>query len=145
MDLPVLLVIAAAFGLGRAIEATGLAAVVAGAIGAAAGPFGPIGVVAAAFVATSLLTEVVTNNAAAALMVGVGLESAQAVGAPVEAFALAVAVAASCSFLTPIGYQTNMMVMSAGRYRFSDFLVSGAAANVIVAVVSLFMIWLIWL
>ncbi|PAP77113.1 SLC13 family permease [Rubrivirga marina] len=144
VDLPVLLVIASAFGLGRAIEQTGLAEAVAVAVGGAAGPFGAMGVVVAAFVATSLLTELITNNAAAALMVGVGLESARAVGAPPEAFALAIAVAASCSFLTPIGYQTNMMVMSAGRYRVSDFLVSGAAANLIVGAVSLLMIWVVW-
>ena len=77
-------------------------------------------------------------------MVGIGLEAAAATDAPPEAFAVAVAIAASASFLTPIGYQTNMMVMAAGRYRFSDYLRSGAAANVLVTIVSLVMIWVIW-
>lgn len=147
VDLSVLLVIVAALGLGKAIETTGLAGALAGGLAeaAAASGLGPIALVAAAFVATSLLTEVVTNNAAAVLMVGVGLEAAEATGAPPQAFAVAVAVAASCSFLTPIGYQTNMMVMAAGRYRFSDYLWSGAAVNLIVTAVALVMIWAVWL
>ena len=145
VDLPVLLVIVAALGLGRAIEQTGLAAALAGGIAGPAAAWGPLAVVAAAYVATSLLTEIITNNAAAALMVGVGLEAAAATGAPPQAFAVAVAIAASASFLTPVGYQTNMMVMAAGRYRFSDYLRSGAAANGIVGAVALAMIWAVWL
>lgn len=144
VDLSVLLVIVAALGLGKAIEGTGLAAVLAGGVAGTASTLGPLAVVAAAYLATSLLTEIITNNAAAALMVGIGLEAAAATGASPEAFAVAVAIAASASFLTPVGYQTNMMVMAAGRYRFSDYLRSGAAANVIVAAVSLVMIWVVW-
>ena len=145
VDLSVLLVIVAALGLGRAIETSGLAAALAeGVVGAAPG-LGPFAVVAAAYLATSLLTEVVTNNAAAALMLGVGLEAARATGAPPEAFAVAVALAASASFLTPVGYQTNMMVMAAGRYRFADYLRSGVAANVIVTAVGLAVIAAVWL
>ena len=145
VDLSVLLVIVAALGLGKAIETTGLAAALASGVAGMSGAFGPIAVVAAAYIATSLLTEIITNNAAAALMVGVGLEASAATGAPPEAFAVAVAIAASASFLTPVGYQTNMMVMAAGRYRFSDYLHSGAAANVIVMGVALLMIWVVWL
>ena len=145
VDLSVLLVIVAALGLGKAIEGSGLAAALADVVVGAAPALGPLAVVAAVYVATSLLTEVVTNNAAAALMLGVGLEAARATGAPPEAFAVAVAIAASASFLTPVGYQTNMMVMAAGRYRFADFLTSGAAANVIVAAVALAMIAVVWL
>ncbi|OZC03544.1 SLC13 family permease [Rubricoccus marinus] len=145
VDLPVLLVIVAALGLGKAIEQTGLAAALASGVAGPASALGPIAVIAAAYLVTSLLTEVITNNAAAALMVGVGLEASAATGAPPEAFAVAVAIAASASFLTPVGYQTNMMVMAAGRYRFSDYLQSGAAVNVIVAVTALAMIWIVWL
>ncbi len=145
VDVPVLLVIVAALGLGKAIEVTGLATALATLASGPAVSIGPIAVIGAAYVITSLLTEVITNNAAAALMVGVGLEAAAATGAPPEAFAVAVAIAASASFLTPVGYQTNMMVMAAGRYRFSDYLRSGAAVNLIVSVVALTMIWLVWL
>ncbi len=145
VDVPVLLVIAAALGLGRAIEVTGLAATVAGGLVAQSAGFGTMGVLVAVYVATSLLTEIITNNAAAALMIGVGLAAAHSLGAPPEAFGVAVAVAASASFLTPIGYQTNLMVMAAGGYRFSDYLRTGLVVNVIVSVVSLLMIRAVWL
>lgn len=145
VDISVLLVIAAALGLGRAIESSGLAEFVAHAITSHASPFGAVGVVAAVYLATSLLTELITNNAAAALMLGVGLVSAQDLGAPPEAFAIAVAIAASASFLTPIGYQTNLMVMAAGGYRFSDFVRTGLYVNLIVGVTAILMIWLVWL
>ncbi len=145
VDVSVLLVIAAALGLGEALSSTGLAGVAAqGMVGAAAG-FGVVGVLAAVYIATSVLTELITNNAAAALMLGIGLAAAQGVGAPPEAFAVAVAIAASASFVTPIGYQTNLMVMAAGGYRFSDFARSGLAVNLIVSVVAITMIWLVWL
>lgn len=145
VDVSVLLVIAAALGLGRAIESTGLAAFVAHAITLHASPFGAVGVVAAVYLATSVLTEIITNNAAAALMLGVGLASAHDLGVPPEAFAVAVAIAASASFLTPLGYQTNLMVLAAGGYRFGDFVKTGLYANVIVATVAITMIWLVWL
>ena len=145
VDLSVLLVIVAALGLGRAIEGSGLAAALATHVTGMSAALGPLAVVAAAYVATSLLTEIITNNAAAVLMLGVGLEAAAATGTPPEAFAVAVAIAASASFLTPVGYQTNMMVMAAGRYRFSDYLKSGAVVNLLVAAVALAMIALLWL
>ena len=145
VDVSVLIVIAAALGIGKAIELTGLAATAAHAITEHAAVFGVVGVVAAVYIATSLLTELITNNAAAALMLGVGLAASQELGVPPEAFAIAVAIAASASFLTPIGYQTNLMVMSAGGYRFSDFVKTGLHVNLIVAAISIFMIWLIWL
>jgi len=145
VDISVLLVIAAALGLGRAIESTGLAAFVAHAITMQAPVLGTVGVVAAVYFATSLLTELITNNAAAALMLGVGLASSQDLGVPPEAFAIAVAIAASASFLTPIGYQTNLMVLAAGGYRFGDFIKTGLYVNLIVAAVAITMIWLVWL
>ena len=145
VDLPVLLVIAAALGLGRAIESSGLADFVAQGIVQHAAGFGTIGVIAAVYVATSLLTEVITNNAAAALMIGVGLAAARSLDAPPEAFALAVAMAASASFMTPIGYQTNLMVMAAGGYRFADYFRAGWMVSLIVGVIAVTMIWLLWL
>ncbi|MEZ4701436.1 MAG: SLC13 family permease [Rhodothermales bacterium] len=140
VDVPVLLVIAAALGLSKAIEGSGLAAAIAMLLTEHASVFGTIGVLAAVYVATSILTELITNNAAAALMLGIGLKSAESVGAPPEAFAIAVAIAASASFLTPIGYQTNMMVMAAGGYRFGDFFRAGIVVNLIVAITAITMI-----
>ena len=145
IDLPVLIVIAAALGIGRAIESTGLADVVAEALVSNTAVLGPIAVLAAVYFATSLLTEFITNNAAAALMLSVGLAAARDLSVAPEAFAIAIAIAASASFLTPIGYQTNLMVMAAGGYRFSDYTKAGIAVNLIVATVAITMIWLIWL
>ena len=145
VDISVLLVIAAALGIGEAISATGLAATVAGGMVDAAAGLGVIGVIAAVYIATSIMTELITNNAAAALMLGVGLAAAEGMGASPEAFAVAVAIAASASFITPIGYQTNLMVMAAGGYKFADYTKSGIAVNLIVTTVALTMIWLVWL
>jgi di/tricarboxylate transporter len=145
VDIPVLVVIAAALGIGRAIEVSGLAGVSARALVEVASAFGTVGVLVAIYVATSLLTEMVTNNAAAALMIGVALAAAGELGAPPEAFGLAVAIAASASFLTPIGYQTNLMVMAAGGYRFGDYFRAGIAVNLLVAVTALTVITWHWL
>jgi di/tricarboxylate transporter len=145
VDIPVLILIAAALGIGRAIETTGLAGAVAHVITEFSPVLGVVGLVAAVYVATSLLTEIITNNAAAALMLGIGMAAAGDLGVPPHAFAVAVAIAASASFLTPVGYQTNLMVMSPGGYRFVDYVRSGAAANLIVAVTTIVMIWLVWL
>lgn len=145
IDMSVLIIIASSLGLGQAIEGTGLAKVIAHLITEQAAVWGALAVLAAIYFATSLLTEIITNNAAAALMLGIAMLAAQELGAPPKAFALAVAIAASASFMTPIGYQTNLMVLSAGSYRFSDFIKTGIFVNLIVAVISLAMIQLIWL
>jgi len=121
VDLDVIIVIAASFAFGIAIEKTGLAAVVAHGIGASFGQLGAAGVLAGVVLGTVTLTELVTNNAAAALMFPIGIEAAHQVGVDPRSFAIAVAVAASCSFLTPIGYQTNTMVYGPGGYRFGDY------------------------
>ena len=73
------------------------------------------------YVATAIVTELVTNNAAAALMFPVGMAMAAAMDASVVPFAITIMMAASCSFITPIGYQTNLMVYGPGGYRFFDF------------------------
>ena len=81
--------------------------------------------------ATVVLTEFISNNAAAALMFPIAMASAQQVGADPRAFAIAVAISASNSFLTPIGYQTNTMVYGPGGYRFSDYARLGAPLTVV--------------
>ena len=145
LDLPVLIVIAAALGLGGAVESTGLADALARGITESTSLLGPLAILAIVYLVTGLLTEIITNNAAAALMLPIGLSAAQRLDIPPKAFALVVAIAASASFLTPIGYQTNLMVMSPGGYRFSDYLRSGLLVTLIVATTSLAMIAWIWL
>ena len=145
IDFPVLFVIASALGVGRAIETTGLADAVAHTLIGSAAAFGAIGVLVAVYVTTSILTEFITNNAAAALMIAIGLAAARDLNVAPEAFAIAVAIAASASFLTPIGYQTNLMVMAAGGYRFSDYFRAGIFLNLIVATIAITIISLLWL
>ena len=107
--------------VGKALETTGLAQRVAEAVLGMTRGFGPVAALVVIYLATNLLTEVITNNAAAVLMVPISMATASSLGAPPIAFGLVVAVAASASFLTPIGYQTNLMVMGPGGYRFSDY------------------------
>jgi di/tricarboxylate transporter len=121
LDREVLLIVAAAIGLGAGLEASGLSALLAGAIGTVAAGGGIIVAVAAVVIGTMVLTELITNVAAAALMVPIALDLADRIGAEPVGFAVAVAIGASASFLTPIGYQTNTMVYGLGGYRFGDF------------------------
>jgi di/tricarboxylate transporter len=121
VDLDVIIVIGAAFGLGTAMETTGLAERAADLLLGAFAPFGAVGALLGIVVTTIVLTEMITNNAAAVLMFPVAIPAATAAGADPRAYAIAVAVAASASFLTPIGYQTNTIVYGLGGYRFSDY------------------------
>jgi di/tricarboxylate transporter len=133
IDLDVIIVIASAFGLGAAMESTGLAGQVADLLTDAFGNFGSAGIVLGVVLATAVLTELVTNNAAAVVMFPIAVASAGPAGVDPRAMAVAVAIAASASFLTPIGYQTNTMVYGPGGYRFTDYARVGFPITVIVA------------
>jgi di/tricarboxylate transporter len=121
VEIEVLVVIAASFGLGAAIESSGLAAVLGGAIVDVFDGLGWRGVLLGIVLATVVLTEFISNNAAAALMFPIAMATARGVDADPRAFAIAVAISASLSFLTPIGYQTNTMVYGPAGYRFGDY------------------------
>lgn len=132
VDLDTLLTIAASFSLGAAIESSGLAAIIARIITGPVAGFGPVAVLASIVIATMILTELITNNAAAVLIFPVAMVAAVESGADARSFAVAVALAASASFLSPIGYQTNTMIYGAGGYRFSDFARLGFPLTIIV-------------
>jgi di/tricarboxylate transporter len=121
VNLDVVVVLAASFGLGNAIAASGLASEVARLLVDAFGGLGDVGVLAGVVLSTALLTQLVTNNATAVVMFPIALATAAEAGLAARPFAIGVAVAASMSFLTPIGYQTNMIVYGMGGYRFWDF------------------------
>ena len=144
LDLDVLLIVAAAIGLGGAVQSSGLAGTLASGIEAVATHTGQVGGLAAIMIGTLVLTELVTNVAAAALMVPVALSAAAGVGVDPHGYAIAVAVAASASFLTPIGYQTNTIVYGLGGYRFGDYWRLGAPLTATVLAVSLVVIPLVW-
>ncbi|MEQ8718136.1 MAG: SLC13 family permease [Acidimicrobiales bacterium] len=134
VDLDVVVLIGAALGLGRAVGVSGLAERIAEGFVDTFDSMGDFGVVLGVVVATTLLTEVVTNNAAAAVLMPIALAISTTAGIDPRLMASAVAVAASMSFLTPIGYQTNTMVYGPGGYRFSDYLRAGSPLTVAVVV-----------
>ena len=122
IDLNVVLTIAVAVSLGAAVQASGLAAELAHLVGRLGDlGLGDHGRVAVLMVVTLVATELLTNTAAAALMVPVALGVGAEVGTDPRMMAMAVLFGASCSFLTPVGYQTNLMVYGLGGYRFTDF------------------------
>ena len=126
----VLLVISAALGLSEAMQVTGAAGAIAETFLSVAGsnPWLSLAVVHGV---TALLTETITNNAAAALMFPIGLSVASSLGVSYMPFVIAIMIGASASFATPIGYQTNLMVYGPGGYKFSDFMRIGIPLNLL--------------
>lgn len=139
VDFDVIVLIASAFGVAAALQESGLAAVLAEGSVSATAAIGSRGILAGVVVATVLLTGLITNNAAALLMFPIAIATAQQAGLDPRGFAIAIAVAASVDFLTPIGYQTNTMVYGPGGYRFGDYARLGApiTASVLVVLVAL--------
>ena len=122
VNLNVVLTMAVAISLGASVSISGLAAEVAQLVERSESlGVGDTGVVVVTMLATIVLTELITNTAAAALMVPVAISVADEIGADPRMLAVAVLIGASCSFLSPIGYQTNLMVYGLGGYRFTDF------------------------
>jgi di/tricarboxylate transporter len=143
VDLPVLVVIAASFALGNAMTATGAAEWVASSL-LSFGPLTPWVALALVYVLTAAFTEMITNNAAAVLMFPIALAISEQLGVSVLPFAIAVMFAASASFITPLGYQTNLMVYGPGRYRFTDYVRIGTPLSLLVGVVAVGLIPLVW-
>ena len=131
IDTDVYILISASLGLGTAMDKSGLAQSLADTLVWALADAGSVGPIVGVVLATVVLTELVTNNAAAAIMYPIAAATALSVGIDVRAMAIAVAVMASCSFLTPIGYQTNMMVYGPGGYRFLDYTRLGTPLTVV--------------
>ncbi len=143
VDWTVLIVIGSALGLGRALELTGVTDDMAGALTVVSGGNPHLNVLAL-YLVTVLLTELITNNAAAVLMFPVAVGMADAMGISPVPFAITIMMAASASFATPVGYQTNLMVMGPGGYRFRDYLTLGIPLTVITCLLSTLLIPLIW-
>ncbi len=139
IEWPVLLVIAATLGIGKAMESTGAAGAVAAALlePVGANPWTALNVI---YGTTTLLTEIVTNNAAAALIFPIAIALSRDLGVSYLPFVIAIMIAASASFATPIGYQTNLMVYGPGGYKFSDFLKVGIPINLVFWAVSVVII-----
>ena len=142
IDLTVITVIAASFSLGEAMTKTGMAEQIAQWL--MFGGMSPWVMLAIVYVLTTLFTEVITNNAAAILMFPIAVSIAQQLGVDHMPFVIAVMFAASASFIMPLGYQTNLMVMGPGGYQTSDFLKIGIPMSIIVSVTSIVLIPFIW-
>ena len=143
IDLQVVLVIAAAIGIGKAMESSGAGEVIAHAVLGLAGAH-PWLLLAAVYAITMVLTELMSNNATAVLMYPIMLASTAELGLEVMPFAIAVTMAASACFSTPIGYQTNLMVMGPGGYRFADYTRFGLPLNLLLGITTVLIIPQVW-
>lgn len=143
VDWRVLIAIASALGLGGALEYTGVAEHLASNLLGLSGE-NPVLALFLTYLATWLLTEMITNNAAAVLIFPIAFSLAQTMGVDFMPFAMVMIVAASSSFSTPIGYQTNLMVYGPGGYRFTDFVRIGLPLNLIVAAIAVSLVPYIW-
>ncbi|HET6568586.1 MAG TPA: SLC13 family permease [Rhodothermales bacterium] len=145
VDIPILLMIAAAIGIGEAIETSGLAQALASALTVVAHNSSLLVALIAIYVATNLLTEIITHSAAAVMITPIAIAIARSMDVDPVPFAVAVAIAASAGFMTPFGYQTNLMVMGAGQYQVRDYFKAGAPLKLLVMVVAVGVIWFLWM
>jgi di/tricarboxylate transporter len=140
----VLVTIAAAFGVGTAMQNSGAAVALSKLLVNTTAPFGLIAALTSIYVLGSLLTSLITNNAAAILMFPICLETAQLYNVDSRPFLMVSIMAASACFMTPIGYQTNMMVYGPGGYKFVDFLRIGVPMNIALGALVIAIVPFVW-
>jgi di/tricarboxylate transporter len=143
VDWQVLLAIAASFAVGTALEKTGAAKVIGASFIDMAGGH-PWWTLAVIYAVTLIVTELITNNAAAALMFPLAMATARSLDVNYFPFIIAVMMAASAGFATPMGYQTNLMVYGPGGYRFSDYVRIGVPLDIIVGIVTVAIAPFVW-
>lgn len=131
LDLRIYLVIAAALAMGVSLEMTGAAQMIAELVVLLASPYGTLAILSAIFLAVAILTNILSNAATAVLFTPIAISAAEQTGTDPFPFLLAVIYAANCAFATPIAYQTNMLVMGPGHYKFGDFLRFGGPLVII--------------
>jgi di/tricarboxylate transporter len=127
----VIFLLAGVLTLGNALESSGAARLLAGYLVETVGALGPFALVSAFYLVTSLLTEMMSNNATAALLAPIAITAAEAMGVDSRPLLMAITFAASASFMTPVGYQTNTLIYGPGQFRYADFLRVGTPLNII--------------
>jgi di/tricarboxylate transporter len=140
----VIFLLAGVIPLGLALEKTGGAQLLADLAAKSAEYVPPLVVLAVFYLIAMILTELISNNATIVVMVPVGAATATALGLDAKAFILAIMFAASTSFSTPVGYQTNTMIYGPGGYKFLDFTRVGGPLNLLLAIVTPIFIYLVW-
>jgi di/tricarboxylate transporter len=144
IDWPVLITIAASFGIGKALQNSGTAELIASGLVGSTKLGGPIVALALIYLVGSIVTELITNNAVVALLFPICLETAKLYDCDSRPFLIALTLSASASFVTPIGYQTNMMVYGPGGYKFVDFVRMGLPLNLLLWPVAIALIPVFW-
>ncbi|MGH7855766.1 MAG: SLC13 family permease, partial [Candidatus Binatia bacterium] len=144
IDWPILVVMGAAIGIGAAMEKTGAAETIARGLVTSVADLGPMGALAATYIAALILTESIGHAGAAALMFPIGVATAGELGVESRGFVMAIAIAASCGFASPFAYQTHLIVYGPGGYRFGDFVRIGLPLDVLCGVVAVTLIPLVW-
>jgi di/tricarboxylate transporter len=139
-----LITIAASLGISKAMQNSGAADFIANTAIGFSKEHGPIFVLATIYIITNIFTELITNNAAAALVFPIAYSAALQLGVDPKPFFVAICIAASASFATPIGYQTNLIVQSVGNYKFKDFMKIGLFLNLLAFIVSMLVIPYFW-
>lgn len=144
VDWPVIVLLAAMIPVGNALEVTGGTGLIAGGILRLTEGFGPVGVLVVLMIGTMLVSDVINNNATAVLMAPIAIDLATRLGVNMDSFLMAVAIGASCTFLTPIGHQSNTLVLAPGGYRFGDYWRMGLPLDGIIVTVAVSMILIVW-
>lgn len=140
----VIFLLAGVLTLGNALESSGAAGFLAGFLVKTVGALGPFALVSAFYLVTSLLTEMMSNNATAALLAPIAITAAETLGIDSRPLLMAITFAASASFMTPVGYQTNTLIYGPGQFRYADFLRVGTPLNIIFWVLATIFIPQIW-